>query len=552
MRRVIIWVFALSVVILIARGPAYAGPIASSVIDSVTLFSNQALITRSASTSVKKGLNEIELEIDSFHIDPDSVTARVFGEGEIYSVQYKEVPVKESSQDKIREIIENIEQLQNEKQGFNNRKKSLLKNEAFLDSFIDFSKTQISKELKTDLPDTENLNQTIAFLSTNYQKIYAEIQSIDVEVAEIDKELGVLKRELQMLRSSSRNVQKVIAVLFNTGKTQNIKLQAQYIVRNAGWQPLYKASLPSLSESVDLTMFARIVQQTGEDWKNVSLSISNVIPLKGIRLPSLQSWLLDLPRPRSSISRSAGRTAPRAKAAPDMEMLAEAPAEDIASEEAEFVQAQKRRLPLSFEYKVKQRIKVESRKKETILPLFSKQLTGDFYHWSVPKNNRLTFLAANVKADKELLDGPLNVYFGGQYIGKTYLEGKKAGEVFNLSLGADREVIVKYEKIKDQILETYFGKFDRSNIARELEYKITAENLKDQTVVLKILDSIPVSKTDRIQVKNLDMEPSPTQRNYLDRKGVMLWELTLKPGAKAEISIAFDLGYPKNVTPPIY
>lgn len=528
------------------------GPIASSVIESVTLFSNQALITRSASTSVQKGQNEIELEIDSFHIDPDSVTARVFGQGEIYSVQYKEVPVKESSQDKIRDIVENIEQLQNEKQGFNNRKKSLLKNEAFLDAFIDFSKTQISKELKTDLPDTEGLNQTIAFLSTNYQKIYAEIQSIDVAVAEIDKELGVLKRELQMLRSSSRNVQKVIAILFTAGKAQDIRILAQYIVRNAGWQPLYKASLPSLSAKVDLTMFARIVQQTGEDWSNVSLSISNVVPLKGVRLPSLHSWQLDLPRPRSSVSAPAGRMAPRTKAAPDMEMLAEAPAEDVVAEEAEFVQARKHRLPLSFEYKMSQKLNVESRQKETIIPLFTKQLTGDFYHWSVPKNNTLTFLAANVKADKELLDGPLNLYFGGQYIGKTYLEAKKAGEVFNLSLGADREVIVKYEKIKDKVLETYFGKFDRSNIARELAYKITMENLKDKSVSLKILDSVPVSKTDRIQVKNLEIKPSPTQRNYLDRKGVMLWELTLKPKAAAEITIEFDLGYPKGYTPPVF
>jgi len=56
-----------------------------------------------------------------------------------------------------------------------------------------------------------------------------------------------------------------------------------------------------------------------------------------------------------------------------------------------------------------------------------------------------------VSADKELLSGPLNVYFGDRFIGKTFLSEKKAGETFSLNLGADRDVKVKREKIKDKI-----------------------------------------------------------------------------------------------------
>ena len=207
--------------------------------------------------------------------------------------------------------------------------------------------------------------------------------------------------------------------------------------------------------------------------------------------------------------------------------------------------------PLSFEYTMPRPINVESRRKETLLPLFSKKLTGDFFHYSVPKKSALTFLVARVQSDKELLMGMLNVYFNGQYVGKTFLPAKRAGEEFDLSLGADRDVVVKREKTFDKMRETYFGKFERNTVVRELKYKITAENRKSKRVHLSIMDHVPISKTDRIEVKDLKLSPAPSRKNIQDRQGVMLWEHHLEPGAKKEISIEFVVTYPREF-PPLF
>ncbi len=147
------------------------------------------------------------------------------------------------------------------------------------------------------------------------------------------------------------------------------------------------------------------------------------------------------------------------------------------------------------------------------------------------------------RADKELLSGSLNVYFADRYIGKTYLSEKKAGEEFNMSLGADRNLKVKREKIK----ETFLGKIERDTVVRELAYKITAENIKDKSVILRVIDSIPVSRTDKVQVKNIRITPEPGQRNYQDQEGVMLWEYNLQPREKQEINIEFVVTYPKDL-----
>lgn len=522
----------------------FAGQTVPSQIKEVTLFSSQALVKREAFTTVQKGLNELLLEIEAFRVDQDSITAKVFGAGEIFSVQFKGIPIKESPRENIKALEQKINELKRSKRVLVDKKEVLNKEESFLVSLIDFSKTQIPREIKTSFPNMEDLTKTLVFLSSNFQKINDEKQSLDASIEEVGKEIKVLEEELSALRGPVKKVRKVIEILFNAEKEQKIRIEADYLTKNANWGPLYKVSVPMALSEIDLTMFSKILQKTGEDWKQVALSISNVIPLSGVRLPSLSSWLLDVPRPR----RKAGSLAYE-KAAPAMDVVKGEDYSEIPKQEAAFTTAVKKELPLSFEYRIPQPIDIESRDKETILPLFTKKIQGDSYYYAVPKRSPLTFLVCKTKADKELLSGPLNVYFGGRYIGKTYLGEKKAGEEFHLSLGADREVMVKREKVKDKIKETYFGKIQRGTIVRELAYKITVENIKDRSILLKVLDSIPVSRTDKIEVKDLKMNPEPAKKNYLDKEGVMLWEYKLDPEEKQEINIEFVVTYPKGLLP---
>ncbi|NVM24719.1 MAG: mucoidy inhibitor MuiA family protein [Desulfobacterales bacterium] len=527
---------------------AFAGQTVPSQIKEVTLFSGQALVKREAFTTVQKGLNELLLEIEAFRVDSDSVTAKVFGAGEIFSVQFKKIPIKEPPQDNIKVMEQKINELKKSKRLLSDQREVLNKEEAFLVSLIDFSKTQIPREIKTSFPNMEDLTKTLSFLSSNFQQINKEKQSLDASIEEVEKEIKVLEEQLSALRGPVEKVRKVIEILFNAEREQKIRIQADYLTKNANWEPLYKVSVPMTLSEIDLTMFSKILQKTGEDWKRVALSISNVIPLSGVRLPSLSSWLLDIPRPRAEVMRKAGRLAYE-KAAPPMDVVKRKDYAEMPEQEAAFTTAVKSELPLSFEYRIPQPIDIESRDKETVLPLFTKKTQGDSYYYAVPRRSPLTFLVCKTKADKELLSGPLNVYFGGRYIGKTYLGEKKAGEEFHLSLGADREVMVKREKVKDKIKETYFGKIQRGTIVRELAYKITVENIKERSISLKVLDSIPVSRTDKIEVKDLKMNPEPAKENYLDKEGVMLWEYKLDPEEKQEINIELVVTYPKGLLP---
>ncbi|MEA3415318.1 MAG: mucoidy inhibitor MuiA family protein [Thermodesulfobacteriota bacterium] len=526
---------------------------APSRIKEVTLFSNQALIHREANLRVHEGLNKILLALEAFRVDRDSISAKVFGNGQVFSVQFKEIYLKEPVQEKIQVLQQKIMELKESKRALLHEKDVLNKKELFLNSVLNFSQTQVPKDIKTNFPKVEDLGNTLSFLAANFRSINKQKQTLDARIKEIEKEISVMQKELASLIRPHQKTKKVIEVLFDSKKDQEIKVEASYLTQNASWKPVYKTTVPLNLEEVDLVMFSKIQQKTGEDWKDIELSISNVIPLKGVGLPSPSTWTLDVPRPMVKGMGARGRFAlQEAPVGPSAVDKMETPAdrEEAYKKEASFVQAQKEELPLSFEYKMPQNLSIESRDKETMLPLFTKTLKGDFFYYAAPKMNALTFLACNVSADKELLSGPLNVYFGSRFIGKTFLSEKKPGKTFSLNLGADRDVKVKREKTKDKIKETFFGKIERDTVVRHIALKISMENMKDRQIKIKVLDSIPVSRTDKIKVKDIKITPEPSQRNYQDKEGVMLWEFDLQPGDEKDINLSFVVIYPKDLRLP--
>ena len=186
---------------------------------------------------------------------------------------------------------------------------------------------------------------------------------------------------------------------------------------------------------------------------------------------------------------------------------------------------------------------------ETLLPLYTKRTDGEFFVYAVPRNDPLAYLVCRTASDRELLAGRLNVHFGGRFVSSTTLSEKKAGEDMILSLGAERGVTFKREKVKDRLNETFFGMVDRLSVARELVYRIVIENLRDEVVRVRLLDSIPVSQSDRIQIKGLEIDPEPTEPHYQGREGVMLWDFQVKPRSTGEIYMRFFIKHPKNQPP---
>ncbi len=524
-----------------------AAETAPSRITEVTLFSSQALVTRTAEVPVTAGPNEIQVSVGAFQVDPDSVTAKVFGEGRILAVQYREVPVARTPQDKVRDLEDRLGEHRWRERALQDEKAVLERQETFLNSVVRFAETQVPQDMKTNFPGTESLQGTLEFLGSRFESLAKRKEALDREMEGLHKEIKALEEELAMIRRPAGKVEKFIEILFQGDKDQTVRVEAGCVVGNAYWRPLYRASVPLSLDGVDLTMFSSILQKTGEDWNQADLVVSNVIPLKGVTVPEPDSWVLDIMRPLAGLEGKMP-SSDRARAAAPMALLKEE--EEKAAPEAAFAEAARTELPLSFEYRFPRPVDIPSREKETLLPLFTRNVDGAFFDLAVPRLSPLTFLVCRAKGDGEILAGPLNVYFGGRYVGKTHLGEKKPGEAFDFNLGADREVKVTRTKTIDKVRETYFGRVERGTVVREMGYVIRVENLKKKEVTLRVLDAVPVSRTDRIEVKDVKLLPEPDERNHRGKEGVHLWTLDLKPGEAREISIAFVVTYPRETPPP--
>ena len=406
--------------IFVSLNVSFAEDIISSKISQVTLFSNQAQITRTAETEVSKGLNTLLVEVSAFNLDRDSVSAKVFGDGEIYSVQFRRIYIKDSPQDKINILEKKLRKLTGQKKNLLAKKDVLDKKKEFLNSLVDFSQSEIPRKMKTSFPVIGDLNKTLDFLGSNFDLINQAEYELDLNLYDLDKEIAVLKKEISSLsRNPAKKSKGVIEVVFNSAKVQKIRIEAGYLVYNAYWKPFYKIDVLLDLKKADLTMFSKIQQRTGEDWDNISLSLSNTPPLRGLTIPKLNSWILDTRQVHKKSWIGEKLYSVRREESKSMSLGEVSGA--VSSREAKFSQALKKELPFSFEYDLPQILTIGSQDKETLLPLFSKTLKGDFYYYAVPQVSPLTLVVCQVKLDKELLPGKLNVYFGGRFTGKTYL-----------------------------------------------------------------------------------------------------------------------------------
>ena len=83
-----------------------------------------------------------------------------------------------------------------------------------------------------------------------------------------------------------------------------------------------------------------------------------------------------------------------------------------------------------------------------------------------------------------LLPGEANIIFEGTYVGKSFIDPKATADTLNITVGHDKRVIVKREKLVDFSSVKFLG----NNKLQKFTYEITVKNNKNETVNLLLKD----------------------------------------------------------------
>ena len=142
------------------------------------------------------------------------------------------------------------------------------------------------------------------------------IRAARLKQRDIDRQLAILQNQQQANPPRKMEVRIDLA----SDAAASATLRVTYTVRGARWVPLYDARLDTGTKerkpALELVRRAEIVQQTGEDWVDVALSVSTVRTAKGGNAPELVSLLVRYPVPVSGgFVREYGRN-PAGTAAP--------------------------------------------------------------------------------------------------------------------------------------------------------------------------------------------------------------------------------------------
>jgi uncharacterized protein (TIGR02231 family) len=194
---------------------------------------------------------------------------------------------------------------------------------------------------------------------------------------------------------------------------------------------------------------------------------------------------------------------------------------------------------LSAEFDIKNNYTVPSDAKPYIVDVTEYKLPATFQHFSVPKLEKDAFLLARITGweDLDLVEGPANVYYGGSYVGQSYIYTRSVDDTLDLSLGRDNKVLVTRSNIKEYSSKKMFGSFVKETFA----YEMVIKNNRKTPVQIDVEDQIPLSTQSDITVEQLE-----TSKGVYDSKtGKLTWAYNLQPGDVKKITLSYSVKYPK-------
>lgn len=198
---------------------------------------------------------------------------------------------------------------------------------------------------------------------------------------------------------------------------------------------------------------------------------------------------------------------------------------------------------IAMEYKIDLPYTIPGNGKEQIIDLKDYSLSPEYKFYAAPKLDQNAFLVADFKDWEKLniLSGLANITYDGTYVGQTYLNTSQTNNVMSVTLGSDKRISVKREKLTDFSQVKILG----SDTKVTLAYKITVKNNQNKSVKFTLKEQYPISSQKDIKVELLDKETTKPTYNK-DDIGVVTWDFDLAAGESREFRIAYSVKYPKD------
>lgn len=549
MLRALVCPFLLPV--LAATSVAHAAPlVAKSEVSAVTVYTDRAVVTRSAPLDLA-ATGTVEVTFEKLPANLLDQSLQVSGRGAaqvtILDVTARSAYLDFTPNERVKVIEDELRALAKQRRVLDDRANVLKSQEGSLAKLETAATASPTKDSAPRL-SIEESGKLLIFLEEQRGKLSAERQSLDTQTEDLAAKAEAAQRKLNELRGAGGRSFKTVTVRLDAATTGKLDLALSYAVPGASWVPNYDARVNSNDKTIALSYQGIVRQNTGEDWKDIALTLSTARPSLGGAAPEVRPWTLDVFEPRVQQAKHAegqvssiqfGNVAPAT-----VRGIALGATGGIAADKAaSFAQATVDQTATSASFKVASPASIPSDNSPQKVPITTAELAANSEYLTTPKLQPTAFLTAKVVNSSEfpLLAGAMNVFLDGTFVATSALRAVMPGEKFDLALGADEGISVKHKRVKRFAEDTGLT---NSGKRVTYEYLITIQNNKKTGARVIVSDQVPVSRNEKVVVKQL----APDAKEFKPTAdGALKWTLELKAGEKRELTIKFSVDYANDV-----
>jgi hypothetical protein len=486
--------------------------------------------------------------------------------------------------------------------------------------------------------------ESLDFLGGRDLAARARLRKAEAELHDLVEKRDDLARQIEEKNLGAFTDRRVeVFVALESASAKKVEVELEYFMTGARWKPGYDLRFDG-NGKLTVETGAMVQQATGEDWTNVSLSLSTAIPGQGIDLPELLTWTLGESRdftPQARPARASavpplfappaplptraeerrrieievlqlrfaqamgratlnldqdveitGRLAkpaavqPPRPAPPPEYAKVETAAKDYAPaptagasayDEGEVTIAERSsgrsrsisyvRTPLAlfeapqqqltfsdpylpavsaggldYVYEAPARVTISSIAEDRRIPLAAQTFSAETFYEATPSLDTTAFVKAKVKngTGRPLLRGPTNIFVGGELVGQGEIQTTGPGGEIGFALGADENIRILRTVVPTTERKGVFSKDDVTTYA----VKIQIGNYKRSPITIEVIDQIPKSSHEDVEVKLVSAAPPALKEP--DADGVLRWRISIPPKQTKTISLSYTIGRPAD------
>jgi uncharacterized protein (TIGR02231 family) len=531
--------FVLFSAISFAQKPIFA----TAKVKSATVYQNAAELSQTTSVNLPAGTSEIVIKNVADYLNENTVQIGAPSSVTVLSVQFTQNYISEYEIDETNPAIKKVRD----------------------------SITWTEKEIKKIQIDTYSNQQTIALLDANqnvggensglnvaelmklvdyYKTKRTELDNNIVSLKEketkLNQKLSALKSKLEInTQKEEKNSKGKLVIQVMNEVAGLVNFDINYITNTASWQPFYDLRADNINSPINMMYKAQVTQWTGIDWKKVNLTLSSGNPNQNNQAPILSSWFLrygDMNYYREKAYREGDKqnVYNQIQSSPKLdEVVVVGYGKKIEkSTISNYTNIQENQLNVSFDIDIP--YDILSNSKPHSVALKEIKLPATYKYYAAPRVEKEAFLLAEINdySKYNLLPGEANIIFEGLYVGKTIINPNQTSDTLNLSMGRDKKISIKREKVADKS----GTKFLSSKKEQTFTFDITVRNNKKETVTMLLKDQYPLSTDKEIEIELTEKDGAKENKET----GILTWDVKLNPNETKKFRISYKVKYPKD------